>query len=150
MDEQEDEEEDTEGGDDEEDEQAKALRKAAILQEIAATTNLPGARIGKFLDALTEMVQRELSGRGPGVFTLPAGFRPASIRTPLGLDTSVAAAASAGGRLGSSARRLSGRVHGTLSRTPAPTIKAKRMIETIMSIQRTGGRTEAVGSTTRK
>ena len=53
------------------DKPAKAATKSAMYNELAEATGLSGKEIAAVFDALTEMVKKELSKKGPGVLTLP-------------------------------------------------------------------------------
>ena len=49
----------------------KAPTKTEILQSIANATDLTKKQVAAVLDALTDEVRKNLSGRGCGVFTFP-------------------------------------------------------------------------------
>jgi nucleoid DNA-binding protein len=49
----------------------KAMTKAAVIKEIATDTKLTSKQVNDVLDALTGLVKKELSKKGPGVFTIP-------------------------------------------------------------------------------
>lgn len=62
----------------------KSMTKSAVLQEVAAATNLTKKQIGEVLDALAGLIHKQLGKKGPGVFTLPGmlkltkKFKPAT------------------------------------------------------------------------
>jgi nucleoid DNA-binding protein len=50
---------------------AKRLSKAQIYSELAETTELPKKKVAEFFDALTDLMKKQLTGRGPGEFVFP-------------------------------------------------------------------------------
>ncbi len=49
----------------------KAPSKTQVVANIAEATGLSKKEVGAVLDALTDEIKKNISGRGPGVFTLP-------------------------------------------------------------------------------
>ena len=49
----------------------KAMTKTQVLAELAEKTELSKKEVGGVLDALGELIGRELSKKGPGQFTVP-------------------------------------------------------------------------------
>jgi nucleoid DNA-binding protein len=49
----------------------KAPTKTEIMQNIANATDLTKKQVADVLEALTEEIRKNLSNRGPGVFTIP-------------------------------------------------------------------------------
>lgn len=60
----------------------KALTKSAVYQEIATKTNLTRKQVTEVFDALTEMIKKELSKKGPGQFTLPGLLKLKLVKKP--------------------------------------------------------------------
>lgn len=62
----------------------KSMTKSAMLQELATATSLNKKQVGEVLDALTELIHRQLGKKGPGVVTIPGllkltkKFKPAT------------------------------------------------------------------------
>ncbi len=54
---------------------AKPITKSAMYQDLAKVTGLTRKQVTEVFDALTKLVVRELSKKGPGVFTLPGVVR---------------------------------------------------------------------------
>jgi nucleoid DNA-binding protein len=50
---------------------AKAATKSVIFQELAQETGLSRKQIAAVFDSLTELIRREMSKKGPGLFTVP-------------------------------------------------------------------------------
>ncbi len=50
---------------------AKAATKSEVYKQIAEKTELPRKQVAAVFDALAEVVKKELSKKGPGVFALP-------------------------------------------------------------------------------
>lgn len=53
----------------------KAMTKSAVLLELATATGLKKQDISEVLLKLTELIQKQLSKKGPGVFTIPGLFK---------------------------------------------------------------------------
>ncbi len=49
----------------------KAMTKATLVKELAGATNLTNKQVSEVFDALLGIVKKELSKKGPGVFTIP-------------------------------------------------------------------------------
>jgi len=60
----------------------KAMSKSAVYQELAEKTDLTRKQIAEVFDALSGLIKRELSKKGPGVFTLPGLLRMRLKRKP--------------------------------------------------------------------
>jgi nucleoid DNA-binding protein len=52
----------------------KALTKSAIYMELAEETQLSRKQVSEVFDALGNMIKRELSKKGAGVFTMPGSL----------------------------------------------------------------------------
>jgi nucleoid DNA-binding protein len=50
---------------------SKKITKAQLINEIAETASLTKVDVKAVLDALLDVIKRELGSRGPGEFTLP-------------------------------------------------------------------------------
>ncbi|OAI39371.1 DNA-binding protein [Planctomycetaceae bacterium SCGC AG-212-D15] len=50
---------------------AKAITKSAIFSELAEKTELSRKQIAAVFESLTELIHREVSKKGPGIFTVP-------------------------------------------------------------------------------
>lgn len=49
----------------------KSLTKSETFQRIATATDKNRKEVSQFFDALAEVIKKELSKKGPGVFTIP-------------------------------------------------------------------------------
>jgi len=49
----------------------KPMTKGEILNAISHETDLPRKQVNAVLDSLSKQISKSLSGRGPGVFTIP-------------------------------------------------------------------------------
>jgi len=49
----------------------KAMTKSAVLNELATSTDLSRKQVSDVFDALSKLIKRELSKKGPGVFAIP-------------------------------------------------------------------------------
>jgi nucleoid DNA-binding protein len=49
----------------------KPLTKAAVIQELAPSSELSRTQVGAVLDHLADLIRRELGKKGSGKFTLP-------------------------------------------------------------------------------
>ncbi|MFO0800681.1 MAG: HU family DNA-binding protein [Gemmataceae bacterium] len=58
----------------------KALTKSAFLAEVAEKTELSKKQIDAVMTAIVELVQRELSGKGPGKLVIPGLARISSTK----------------------------------------------------------------------
>jgi nucleoid DNA-binding protein len=61
---------------------AKSATKAEIIGLLAEKTNLGKKEITGVLTALAELVSKELSKKGPGVFTIPGMIKLKVVRKP--------------------------------------------------------------------
>jgi nucleoid DNA-binding protein len=59
----------------------KALTKSAIYQEVAGSTGLAKKDVGSILDALTDLIKRQLGKKGPGIFTVPGLLKLRRVET---------------------------------------------------------------------
>jgi len=50
---------------------AKRLTKAQLFSELAEATELPKKKVSEVFDALTDLMKKQLTGRGPGEFVFP-------------------------------------------------------------------------------
>ena len=53
----------------------KSITKSQFFTEVAEKTELKKAQVAEVFDAITEIIKRELSQKGPGVLTLPGLFK---------------------------------------------------------------------------
>jgi nucleoid DNA-binding protein len=60
----------------------KSATKADIYAHIAEKTNLSKKEVAAVFDGLTELVARELSKKGPGLFTVPGLLKLKVVRKP--------------------------------------------------------------------
>jgi nucleoid DNA-binding protein len=61
---------------------AKSITKAQFFNEVADQTGLKKAEVAKVFEAITEVVKKQLSAKGPGVVTLPGLFKLRAKRIP--------------------------------------------------------------------
>src|SRR5690348_7163149 len=61
---------------------AKPLTKSALFEGIATATGLTRKQVGDVFEALTGLVQKELSKKGPGMFTVPGLLKLTVVRKP--------------------------------------------------------------------
>ncbi len=52
-------------------EKPKKMTKAAIYQALANETELTRKKVGELFEAMTKIIKKELSKKGPGEFTIP-------------------------------------------------------------------------------
>jgi nucleoid DNA-binding protein len=52
-------------------ETARPMAKTAVNKELATRTGLEGSQVAAVMDSLAELIRRELSKKGTGVFVLP-------------------------------------------------------------------------------
>ncbi len=50
---------------------AKAMSKTEVYNQLAEATGLTKKQVGSVFDALSEMIGKQLSKKGPGIFTVP-------------------------------------------------------------------------------
>jgi nucleoid DNA-binding protein len=50
---------------------AKGLSKTEVYAALAESTGMSKAQVSEFFDALTVLIKKNISGEGPGTFTLP-------------------------------------------------------------------------------
>ena len=60
----------------------KAATKTATFQKIADATGSTRKQVAQFFDALTNMIQDELSKKGPGVVTIPGLLKIKRVEKP--------------------------------------------------------------------
>ena len=61
---------------------AKSITKSQFYTEVAEATELKKADVAKVFDAVTEIIKKQLSAKGPGVLTLPGLFKLKAKRVP--------------------------------------------------------------------
>lgn len=61
---------------------AKSITKSQFFQEVADATQLKKSQIAGVFDAITEVIKKQLSTKGPGVLTLPGLFKLKAVRKP--------------------------------------------------------------------
>jgi nucleoid DNA-binding protein len=61
---------------------AKRLTKAQLFAELAEATELSKKQISEVFDALTEVMKKQLTGRGPGEFVLPGLLKVRVVKRP--------------------------------------------------------------------
>ena len=61
---------------------AKALTKSEILKSISETTELSRKQVGSVLDALSCLIGKNVSKKGPGIFALPGLLKVTVIQKP--------------------------------------------------------------------
>lgn len=61
---------------------AKSITKSQFFTEVAEKTELKKAQVAEVFDAITDIIKRELSAKGPGVLTLPGLFKLKAKRVP--------------------------------------------------------------------
>lgn len=61
---------------------AKAATKSAIFSELAEKTELSRKQIASVFDAMTDLIQREIGKKGPGIFTVPGLLKIKRIHKP--------------------------------------------------------------------
>jgi nucleoid DNA-binding protein len=61
---------------------AKAPTKSEILSSVSATTELSRKQVASVLNALTELVGKGVSKKGPGVFVVPGLLKITVIQKP--------------------------------------------------------------------
>jgi nucleoid DNA-binding protein len=61
---------------------AKSITKSEFFNRIAEATELKKTEVAKVFDAITDVIKKELSQKGPGVLTLPGLFKLKTRRVP--------------------------------------------------------------------
>jgi nucleoid DNA-binding protein len=61
---------------------AKAKTKAAVIQEIAESTELTRKQVVEVFEALTNLIKQQLGKKGPGEFTVPGLLTLKLVRKP--------------------------------------------------------------------
>jgi nucleoid DNA-binding protein len=61
---------------------AKRLTKAQLFAELADATELPKKKVAEVFDALSEVIKKQLTGRGPGEFVLPGLLKVRVVKRP--------------------------------------------------------------------
>src|SRR5258707_13485692 len=61
---------------------AKSITKSEFFNRVAEATELKKTEVSKVFDAITEVIKKELSQKGPGVLTLPGLFKLKAKRVP--------------------------------------------------------------------
>lgn len=60
----------------------KSITKSQFFTEVADATELKKADVAKVFDAITDVIKKQLSTKGPGVLTLPGLFKLKAKRIP--------------------------------------------------------------------
>lgn len=58
------------------------LNKSQILADISGSTGVAKRDVGKVVEELASVIERHISKKGPGSFTLPGLFKIKTIRKP--------------------------------------------------------------------
>lgn len=61
---------------------SKRLTKAQLFAELAEATELPKKKVSEVFDALTEIMRKQLTGRGPGEFVFPGLLKVRVVKRP--------------------------------------------------------------------
>jgi nucleoid DNA-binding protein len=61
---------------------AKRLTKAQLFAELAEATELPKKKVAEVFDALSDVMKKQLTGRGPGEFVLPGLLKVRVVKRP--------------------------------------------------------------------
>lgn len=61
---------------------AKRLTKAQLFAELADATELPKKKVAELFDALTDVMKKQLTGRGPGEFVFPGLLKVRVVKRP--------------------------------------------------------------------
>lgn len=61
---------------------AKAATKSAIFSELAEKTELSRKQIASVFEAMTDLIQREIGKKGPGIFTVPGLLKIKRVHKP--------------------------------------------------------------------
>ena len=60
----------------------KSITKSEFYNRVAGSTELKKTEVAKVFDAITEVIKKELSQKGPGMLTLPGLFKLKAKRVP--------------------------------------------------------------------
>ena len=60
----------------------KRLTKAQVVAELATATDLDKKSINKVFEALTDLIRKQLTGRGPGEFVVPGLVKLRVVKKP--------------------------------------------------------------------
>jgi len=60
----------------------KSITKSEFYNRVAESTGLKKTEVAKVFDAITDVIKKELSTKGPGVLTLPGLFKLKAKRVP--------------------------------------------------------------------
>ncbi len=60
----------------------KARSKSQMFSEIADTTGLTRKQVAGVFDAMTDLIKKDMGGRGPGLFTVPGLMKIKRINKP--------------------------------------------------------------------
>jgi DNA-binding protein HU-beta len=60
----------------------KRLTKAQVIAEIAGGADLDKKSVNRVFDSLTELIKKQLSGRGPGEFVVPGLVKLRVVKKP--------------------------------------------------------------------
>ncbi len=60
----------------------KRLTKAQVIAELATATDLDKKSVNKVFEALTDLIRKQLSGRGPGEFVVPGLVKLRVVKKP--------------------------------------------------------------------
>ena len=60
----------------------KSITKSEFYNRVAETTELKKTEVAKVFDAITDVIKKELSQKGPGMLTLPGLFKLKAKRIP--------------------------------------------------------------------
>jgi len=60
----------------------KAKTKTALYGELSDATGLSRKQVANFFDAFTNLIEKELGKKGPGVLTLPGLLKIKKVRKP--------------------------------------------------------------------
>ena len=60
----------------------KARTKSQIYTEIAESTGLSRKQVASVFDSMTDLIKRDMGGRGPGMFTVPGLMKIKRIQKP--------------------------------------------------------------------
>jgi nucleoid DNA-binding protein len=61
---------------------AKSITKSQFYTDVADATGLKKSEVAKVFDAVTDVIKKQLSAKGPGVLTLPGLFKLKAKRVP--------------------------------------------------------------------
>jgi len=61
---------------------AKARTKSEVFRELADNAGLTRKQVATLFDGMSGMIKKDLSGRGPGVFTVPGLMKIKVVKKP--------------------------------------------------------------------